>query len=164
MKRLRKRFAAFCLTAAALLAVAIGAGLPRIQYYSADLIARLFPVTYQVTYRNTGAQPVTAPVRFAADNAIVSASASDVDDKVIPMSDAVFVCLQNELRAQNMLRSGLLTGVVVLTAALLPITLAAMAFAISMPRVRNSVKRRVPAAPHRPAACARQTSTIPSVA
>lgn len=164
MKRLRKRFAALCLTAAALLAVAIGAGLPRIQHYSADLIARLFPVTYQITYRNAGAQSLTAPVRFMADSAIVTASTSDVDDEVIPMSDAVFVCLQNELRAQNTLRSGLLTAVVILTAALLPIALAAMAFAISMPRVRSSVKHRVPAATRRPAACARQTPTIPSVA
>lgn len=163
MKRLRKRFAALCLTAAALLAIAIGAGLPHIQHYSADLIARLFPVTYQITYRNAGAQSLTAPVRFMADSAIVTAS-SDVDDEVIPMSDAVFVCLQNELRAQNTLRSGLLTAVVVLTAALLPIALAVMAFVISMPRVRSSVKHRVPAATRRPAACARQTPTIPSVA
>lgn len=164
MKRLRKRFAAFCLTAAALLAVAIGAGLPRIQQYSADLVARLFPVTYEITFRNAEVQSVTAPVRFAAGNAIVVASAGNTGDKMIPMSEAVFVCLQNELRAQNMLRSGLLTAAVVLIIALLPIALAATAFSVGMPRARSSTKRRVQAAPCRPATCARQTPTMPSAA
>lgn len=161
MKRLRKRFAMLCLAAAAVFAITIGAGLPRIQNYSADVVARLFPVTYRITYRSAKAQPVTAPVRFTADSAIVAASSGDM---VVPLSDAVFVCLQNELRAQNMLRSGLLTAVVVFIAASLPVTLAAAAFAVAAPRVRSGAKRRMQAAPRRPAACAQHTSAIPSVA
>lgn len=160
MKRLRKRFAALCLTTAALLAVAIGAGLPRIQNYSADVVARLFPVTYRITYRSAPAQPVTAPVRFTADSAIVTASSGDT---VVPLSDAVFVCLQNELRAQNMLRSGLLTAVVILAAALLPIALSAAAFAVAPLRVRSNAKRRMQTAPRRPATHT-HTPTMPSVA
>lgn len=163
MKRLRKGFAALCLTAAALLAMMIGAGLPRIHRYSADAVDRLFPVSYQITYRNADARSVTAPVRFTADTAIVTAAPGGTGES-IPLSDAVFVCLQSELRAQNMLRSGLLSAAVVSAAASLPITLAAIAFMAAVPRAR-SAKRRVPRVPRHPAAIrTRRTPTMPSVA
>lgn len=162
MKRLRKRFATLCLAAAALLAVAIGAGLPRIQHYSADLVARLFPVTYQVTYRGADARPFTAPVRFTSEAAIVIAG--EASGNSIPLSDVVFVCLQNELRTQNMLRSGLLAAAIVSMAALLPIALAATALMVAMPRARGHARRRSAAVSRHPAGCAQPRPVIPSVA
>ncbi len=165
MKRLRKRFAICCLTAAALLAVTLGAGLPHIQRYCTDVVARLFPVTYQITYRGGAhVQSITAPVRFTADNAIVTAAAGDMPDTVIPLSDAVFVCLQNELRAQNMLRSGLLTAATVLAAALFPVALSAVAFAVAPTRIRSSAKGRMQATSHRSSARVQRAPTVPSVA
>lgn len=163
MKRLRKGLAALCLTTAALLAVLLGAGLPRIQHYSAGLVDRLFPVSYQITYRSADARSITAPVRFTADAAIVTAAPGGMGER-IPLSDAVFVCLQNELRAQNVLRSGLLAATVVFAAASLPVTLAAIAFMAAVPRARG-VRRRAPATPRHPAATrARRTPTVPSAA
>ncbi len=162
MKRLRKRFATLCLATAALLAVAIGAGLPRIQHYSADLVARLFPVTYQVTYRSADARPFIAPVRFTSETATVTVG--EANDNIIPLSDAVFVCLQSELRTQNMLRSGLLTAAIVSMAALFPIALAATALMVAMPRARGSVRRGRAAVPRHPAGCAPPRPAMPSAA
>ncbi|WMJ83841.1 hypothetical protein RBH76_14090 [Oscillospiraceae bacterium MB24-C1] len=77
MKRLSKKFSVLCLIAAAILSLTIGVGLPRIQAFASNTISRLFPVAYQITYRNTDAQPVIAPAHFLADNAIITTPSGD---------------------------------------------------------------------------------------
>lgn len=159
MKRYKKCFTAFCLITAALFSFAIGAGLPRIQHYSADIIARRFPVSYKVTYRAAPTQPVYASVRFETDNAIVISESGHAS---VPISEAVFVCMQNELRSQNMLRSGLLTVAIILGAAYLSAMLATTAFSVSASRLSRRKKPRL-SAPTYPAARS-HASKVPSAA
>ncbi|HWP50249.1 MAG TPA: hypothetical protein VN626_01000, partial [Clostridia bacterium] len=134
MKRLEKRFTTLCLVAAATLSLIIGAGLPRIQVFSSNVVSRLFPVEYQITYRNAVAQPIFAPVHFITDTAILTTSEGDT---TVLVSDAVFVCMQNELRIQNTLRSGLLSAFLVLVSACLPSAFAATAYYHGMCKFRH---------------------------
>lgn len=160
MKRVKRQFAALCLIAATALSVMIGAGMPRIQTFSTDTISRLFPVAYQITYRSSGAQSFTAPVRFISDNAIISTTSGDM---IVSASDAIFVCMQNELRAQNVLRSGLLAALIVLVASFLPTVLTVTAFSRSTRKVRNGLKPRSHSIPHYPNNGS-QSPTLPSAA
>ncbi len=161
MKRFKKQFAALCLIAATILSGMVGVGMPRIQGLSADIISRLFPVVYQVTYRSGGAQSLAAPVRFTTDTAIISAASGDT---VIPVSDAVFVCLQDELRLQNAIRSGLLAALIILTVSFLLTALAAMAFTHGPRKARSGLKRHTHVAPHRANSNTRHAPTVPSAA
>ncbi|WMJ83874.1 hypothetical protein ACS3UN_12345 [Oscillospiraceae bacterium LTW-04] len=161
MKRLSKKFSVLCLIAAAILSLTIGVGLPRIQAFASNTISRLFPVAYQITYRNTDAQPVIAPAHFLADNAIITTPSGDT---AIPLSDAVFVCLQNELRTQNILRSGLLTALIILAAVSLTIALVAAAFSNQKRKALTGSKRHTRTTPRYTAACVHRVPTMPSVA
>lgn len=161
MKRLYKRFSVLCLVAATTLSLMIGIGLPHIQTFAAGTVSRLFPVAYQITYRNTSAQPVIAPAHVLADTAIVTTLSGDT---TIPLSDAVFVCLQNELRTQNILRSALLSALIVLAAISLTITLISTAFSCKKRSASSTSKRHTRAAPHYTAEHLRHTPTVPSVA
>lgn len=161
MKRLRKCFLPLYLAVATALSLMIGIGLPHIQTFSADIISRFFPVDYQVTYRDTQAQTVIAPVHFLSNTAII---ATPTGDTVIPLSDAVFVCLENELRKQNTLRSGLLSVFLLFAATCLPMALATMAIDRSMRKISKGPKHHTRAAPRCPAASAHPSPTVPSAA
>lgn len=161
MKRSGKKFSTLCLVTAAALSLMLGIGLPGIQAFSAAMVSRLFPVAYQITYRSTGAPPVTAPVRFATDTAIVITPSGDT---AVPLSDAVFVCLQDELRIQNVLRSGLLTALIVSAAVCLPAALVATAFSNKTHKTLSSSKRRAHTAPRYTAGGARRIPTMPNAA
>ncbi|MFV0497585.1 MAG: hypothetical protein ACK5L0_05385 [Candidatus Fimivivens sp.] len=161
MKRLNKRFSVFCLIVAAIFSLTIGVGFPRIQDFSANTIARMFPVSYQITYRNTDAQPIVASSRFLADTAIISTPAEDM---AIPTSDAVFVCLQNELRTQNILRSGLLTALILLVATSFQIALVATILSGQNHKMRNVAKRHPRTAQRYIVSSPHTIPSVPSVA
>lgn len=154
MKRLNKKFSMSCLIVAATLSLMIGIGLPRIQAFSADMVSRMYPVAYQITYRSTEEQPITAPAHFLKNTAFVMTPTGDI---AVPLSEAVFVCLQNELRTQNILRSGLLTAIILLASVCLPSALIATAFSYKACKPLSGSKRCVHTTP-------RYTSTIPSAA
>lgn len=161
MKRLNKKLSVSCLIFAALLSLIIGIGLPHIQSFSADMVSRMYPVAYQITYRSTGEQPITAPAHLLKNTAIVMAPSGDT---TVPLSEAVFVCLENELRTQNILRSGLLTAIILLAAVCMPSTLIAIAFSYKACKSRSGSKRRAHTTPHYKTDSSRHTSTVPSAA
>lgn len=161
MKRLNKSFSVSCLLAAATLSLMIGIGLPRIQAFSADMVSRMYPVAYQITYRSTEAQSITAPAHFLAETAVITTPSGDTS---ISLSEAVFVCLQDELRTQNILRSGLLTAIIVLLVVCLPAALIATAFSKKAHKAPSGSKRRVHTTPRYTTDGPRHTSTIPNAA
>ena len=161
MKRSEKRFTTLCLVAAATLSLMIGAGLPHIQVFSANVVSRLFPVAYQITYRGAETQPILAPVHFLTDTAIVT---TPEGDKTILVSDAVFVCMHSELRIQNTLRSGLLSVFLILVAACLPSAFAVTAYNHGMRKFHRGTKHRTNEASRCPPHCAHHAPTMPSAA
>lgn len=161
MKRINKKFSVLCLIAAAVLSLMIGIGLPRIQTFSANMVSRLYPVAYQITYRSAEAQSITAQAHFLADTAIITTPSGDT---AIPLSEAVFVCLQNERRTQNILRCGLLTVIILLAAVCVSAALVAMAFSNKTCKALSGSKRCVHTTPRYTTKGARHTSTMPSVA
>ncbi len=161
MKRLNKKLSVPCLITAALLSLIIGIGLPHIQAFSADMISRMYPVAYQITYRSTEEQPITMPAHLLKNTAIVMTPSGNT---AIPLSEAVFVCLQNELRTQNILRSGLLTAIILLAAVCLPSTLIAIAFSYKTCKSRSGSKRHMHTTPQYTTDGSRHTSTVPSAA
>ena len=125
MKRLNKRFSTVMLIMAGVISLLLGAGLPRIHSFSDNLISGIFPVSYRVEYRDAKSASVVAPVLFVGESAVISYSTGN---EVIPVSNAVFTCLDTVLRTQNMIRSSLLSATLAVSLACLPFVLCAAAF------------------------------------
>lgn len=163
MKRLIKNFSIICLICAAMISLMIGANLHRIHNFSANMVAQTFPVNYKIEYRNSISPSISvAPVQFVNEAAIIT---SAVGNKIIPITDAVFICQETSLLAKNTLRSGLLSAFIIFAVACLPIALTVISFSLHSKKSRfNTTKCRSRSADHYTTDSARNSKHIPNVA